>query len=201
MTGLLHERGAAIIDADRLARRAVEPGEPALAEIIRRFGVQYLDEVGRLRRRELGARVFRFPSELQALNAIVHPRIRALLAESLEALQRRPPQARIVVLEAALLLEAGWDELVDLVVTVKTQPRVRLSRLTADRGMEEDLARRLLRLQLSDSRRARRADVVLHGEVLEETTREAAALWERLQRELPARSRGSHGIRRTTTGP
>ena len=135
VAGWLAERGAVVVDADRLAREVTEPGEPALAAIVARFGPDVLDPDGRLDRAALGRRVFDDPVELRALEAITHPAIRPRLLAALETADRAGAPA--VVLEAIRLVDGGYVELLDEVWLILCKPADQRSRLEA-RGLPSD---------------------------------------------------------------
>src|SRR5690606_29482472 len=98
VAAMLARKGAVVIDADELARVVVEPGQPALQEIVARFGAEYLDEEGRLRRKALGRLVFEDPQARRDLEAMVQPRIRE---EMWRRLAQAPPHS-VVVLDVPL---------------------------------------------------------------------------------------------------
>ncbi len=125
--------GARVIDADRLARAVTEPGEPALAAIVERFGPEILGPDGALDRGALGRRVFADPAELRALEAITHPAIRPRLLEAIETARAAAPPA--VVVEAIRLVEGGYADLFDEVWLVVCDPAAQRARL-AGRGVE-----------------------------------------------------------------
>jgi dephospho-CoA kinase len=191
VSGMLRELGAEIIDADRVGREAVEPGRPALAEVIAAFGPKLLLPDGSLDRARLGAHVFTDARSRRVLNRIMFPRIRADLEERLRALQRRPPRAQIVVVEAAVLVEAGWTESVDRVVVIRAQQSTQVARLIAERGLTPAAAEARIRSQVPLSRRLRAADEVLDGEqtlaALREEVRRRWEFWTRLARGDQAR--------------
>lgn len=179
----LAAQGAVVVNADAVGREVVAPGEPALAEIIAAFGGKYLQADGSLDRAALGQRVFGDPPALAALNRITHPRIRVRLEARLAALQRRPPTGRVVVVEAAILLEAGWGDAVDRVVLVSVQPSTQVRRLTAGLNLTEAEARARIASQMAPAARLRHADFVVSGESsATETTAQAVALMEALRR-------------------
>ncbi len=129
----LRAAGARVIDADRLARAVTEPGEPALAAIVERFGPEVLGPDGALDRAALARRVFADPAELRALEAITHPAIRPRLLEAIEAARAAAPPA--VVVEAIRLVEGGYADLFDEVWLVVCDPAAQRARL-AGRGVE-----------------------------------------------------------------
>lgn len=177
---MLKSLGAEIIDADQIGRDIVEPGQPALAEVIAAFGSQYLLPDGTLDRRALGALVFTDARARKNLNRLMFPRIRANLEKQLLSLQRRPPRAQIVVVEAAVLVEAEWTESVDRVVVIRAQQSTQVARLIAERGLTPAAAEARIRSQVPLSRRLRAADEVLNGDQsLESLQEDVRRLWER----------------------
>ncbi|PRI11744.1 dephospho-CoA kinase [Leucobacter massiliensis] len=176
----LQELGAERIDADVLAREAVAPGSPCLARVADRFGAAVLAADGSLDRAALGAIVFGDPAALAELNAIVHPEVRRLFAERVEAVRARDPEA-VVVYEVPLLVEAGLAQGWDLVVMAEAPAEQRVARMVELRGMEEEEARRRIANQASDAERRAVADVVIDTSGSEEETlRQVDALWGRI---------------------
>ena len=156
----LADHGAVIIDADRLARDVVAGGTDGLAEVVAAFGREMLTADGSLDRPELGARVFADPAARSRLEAIVHPRVRRRTAE----LTAAAPADAIVVNDVPLLVETGLAATYHLVVVVSAAERIRVERLTRDRGMTVDAARSRIRAQADDARRAAAADVLLNND-------------------------------------
>ena len=152
----LAARGAIIIDADVLAREVVEPGTPALAAIIDRFGAQALSD-GRLDRARLAQVVFADPLARRDLERIVHPAVRARAAE----LERAAGAAAVVVHVIPLLVETGQQEDFDLVVTVDVDHETQIKRLMARNGYTRDEAESRIAAQASREDRRIAADVVL----------------------------------------
>jgi dephospho-CoA kinase len=153
----LVERGAVLIDADRIAREVVAPGTEGLADIVAAFSDRVLDADGALDRAALGAVVFADESARRRLEAITHPRVRARTAELVAA---APPDA-IVVNDVPLLVEVGLAPTYHLVVVVQTAVTTRLERLARGRGMDRAEAERRIAAQADDDRRRAAADVVL----------------------------------------
>jgi len=179
----LAERGAVVVDADKLAREVVEPGTPALAAIADRFGADVIAADGSLNRPALGAIIFTDPEARLALNAITHPavwkRARELFAEAESA----DPDA-VVVYDVPLLAEAAADRPItfDLVVVVDASAETRLKRLVELRGLSEDEARQRISSQASDAERLALADVVIASDgSLAETLAQADALYARVR--------------------
>lgn len=192
IAAMLARRGATVFNADAVGRAVVQPGEPALAEIVAAFGRSYLSSEGRLDRLALGERVFRSRSALNTLNRITHPRIGARLKSQLASLARRPPNPPVVLLEAAVLVEGGWTSLADTVLVVVTQPSTQLTRLTAGLGLSPEQARARIGSQLPLRQRLRHADYQICGEgSIEETEAAVGALW----RDLLSRASEGRGGR------
>ncbi|MFZ0141907.1 MAG: dephospho-CoA kinase [Aeromicrobium sp.] len=153
----LAEHGAVVIDYDRLAREAVEPGTPGLAAIAERFGDEVIAADGTLDRDALGAVVFGDDTARADLEAITHPAIFELAT----ALEATVADDGVVVHDLPLLVEAGMATLFDLVVVVDVPAYVQVDRLVTLRGMTEEEVRARLAAQASREERAAVADVVL----------------------------------------
>lgn len=172
---LLRAKGAVVVDADAIAREIVEPGEPALGEIVDAFGPEMIAADGSLDRARLAAVVFADGAALARLNEITHPRIAARSAELLSA----APEGAVVVYDMPLLVEqgpqalAGWDA----IVVVDAPDEVRLERLVA-RGMEREDATRRLEAQVGREERRAVADHVLdNSRDLPSLARQVDDLW------------------------
>ncbi len=155
---LFAEQGVPVIDLDQVAREVVEPGEPALADIVGAFGAEVLDAEGRLDRARLRARVFHDPPARKRLEALLHPRI-------LEAAVRHAATAGgpYQVIVAPLLVEFGLTGWVDRVLVVDCPAEAQLARLLARDGGDETLARAILATQASREQRLAVAnDVVVN---------------------------------------
>ncbi len=177
----LAERGAVHIDADLLAREAVDPGTPALAAIAERFGAGVLNPDGSLDRAALGGIVFSDSGSLAALNDIVHPAVRMLAAERIAAAVRNDPDA-VVVYDVPLLVEAQVPHDFDLVVVAHADADTRSARLVNMRGMAPDEAQRRISAQASDEERLAVADLVIDTDgSIDATLEQADALWSRIR--------------------
>lgn len=156
----LGDWGAHVIDADVLGHRTYEPGSPAHGKVAAAFGRDVIGADGRIDRKALGAKVFGKPAELKKLTDIVWPAIRALAVEEIERV-RADGRTRVVVLEAAVLFEAGWDDLGDEVwVNVIDRENAIARAMQRDHVPRETIERRL-DAQLSNEERIARADVVI----------------------------------------
>lgn len=155
----LRALGAAVIDADRVGHEAYAPGTATHEAVVEAFGERVLAPDGTIDRRALGAIVFADPAQRERLQGIVWPRLRAILQERLAALTAQG--TAVAVIEAAVLLEAGWEDLVDEVWTVQAPEETVMRRLMERNGLTADEARARIRAQLSNEERARRARVVI----------------------------------------
>lgn len=156
---LLVARGAALIDADAIARQVVEPGRPALAALVDRFGTGILGPDGALDRPALASVAFADAGALADLNAITHPAIATEMAEQRRALE---DTGAVVLLDVPLLQPAHRDVLaLDVVVVVDCDPEVALERLVTERAMDASDARARMAAQPSREERLQGADLVV----------------------------------------
>lgn len=160
VSGYLRERGAAIIDADQLARELVEPGQPAYREIVQFFGEQILDPGGRLDRIRLGQLVFANPGARQQLNQMTHPRVKQKTSEILEGLTK-DAAVMLAVVDAPLLIEASMTSLVDQVWLLEVDEEIQVSRLMERDGMTAADARRRIASQMPLAEKKRWADKII----------------------------------------
>jgi dephospho-CoA kinase len=175
----LAAQGAMVIDADAIAREVVEPGTEGLAEVVDAFGPEVLLPDGTLNRPRLGDIVFADPELRGKLNAIIHPRVGARMAE----LERTAGPGAIVVFDVPLIAESGRSDAYDLVVVVDAPPRVQLERLVRRRGMTPEQARARMQAQASREQRLAIADIVIDNSgSLAELDRQAGDLWSELRR-------------------
>jgi dephospho-CoA kinase len=161
-------RGAVIIAGDQLGHEALR--QPAVKEqVVGRWGTGLLDENGEIDRRKLARIVFADASELRALEGMTFPWIESGIAQGIRQAQD-DPKVRLVVLDAAILLEAGWNRYCDRLVYVDAPDAQRLARVAAQRGWsaKEVEARTRAQLPLADKRR-RADDVIDNSRSTEET--------------------------------
>jgi phosphopantetheine adenylyltransferase/dephospho-CoA kinase len=156
----LAARGARVIDADKLGHRAYEPGTQAHREVIAAFGPEVRAADGTIDRAALGARVFGKPAELRRLTDIVWPEIRRLAEKEIAAIRASDPRA-VVVLEAAVLFEAGWEPLVDEIWVAVVERAVAVQRAVARGGLNAQQVEARIDAQLTNDERKKRAHVVL----------------------------------------
>jgi len=180
---MLGERGAVVLDADVFARDAVAVGTDAFRAVVRRFGEDMVASDGELDRAKLAGVVFADRAALDDLEAIVHPEVRRMLAD---AIQAELDTDHVVVLVNPLLIEMGTHRDCDVVVVVSAAPETQVVRAMA-RGMSEDDVRSRIAAQLPLADRAKQADVLLDNEgSLAELEAEVDVLWH----DLAARASG-----------
>jgi len=177
---LLAELGAVILDADEIGHEAFKPDTEIWRQVVAAFGRQILTPDGNIDRKKLGDIVFGNPESLSRLNQIMHPRMYDMVKAQLEEYRRQG--VGVVVLEAPLLLEAGWTSLVDEVWVTTAPEATVLKRLEERTGLSqaESLAR--LRSQLPSEERVKQADVIINTDCdLDELKAQVKELWQRLE--------------------
>lgn len=184
VAAMLRELGFAVLDADALGHKLIEPGQAAYAEVIQEFGPSITDSSGRIDRSKLGAVVFADRAKLDRLNAIVHPRVAEVILSQFEVWRRAGVRDAVFV-EAALLVEAGIHKKLDGLVVVWCTPEQQLERLVA-RGLSEAEARRRISAQLPVEEKLRLATEKIDcSGSLEETRRQIEALAAKLRHPQP----------------
>jgi dephospho-CoA kinase len=160
VTAMLASPSVRVVDADALAREVVEPGTPALAQIVAEFGREVLQAEGRLDRARLGEIVFPDPVKRKRLEAITHPAIRTRFEKIMADLERAGWDG-ILIWDAALLVESGGNKKMDRLVVVTTDAATQLRRLMARDGVSEEAARARTASQMPLAVKARYADYVI----------------------------------------
>jgi len=185
---LLVERGAVLIDADRIAREVVAPGTSGLAAVVEAFGTEVLAADGSLDRPKLGSIVFADPERLAVLNSIVHPLVGARSRE----LEAAAAEDAVVVHDVPLLAENALAPLYDVVIVVDASPETQLDRLMRLRGMTEHDARARMAAQATREKRRAIADVVIDNDVpLEALERRVKDVWADLVARAHAQTQSS----------
>ncbi|HWP67188.1 MAG TPA: dephospho-CoA kinase [Candidatus Limnocylindria bacterium] len=181
VAAMLAELGALVIDADRVGHEIYLPGTEGFRRVRDAFGPGVVAPDGTIDRKALGARVFADPAELARLNALLHPLIGAAIRERLAAARAARPDVPVVV-EAAIMLEAGW-RFFDQLWVVVVSPEVAVARVMASRGLERAEVERRIAAQLSNEERRRQADVVIENDgSLDELRAQVKAAWRALPR-------------------
>ncbi len=176
----LAELGAVILNADEVGHEAFKPNTEIWRKVVAAFGRQILTLDGNIDRKRLGEIVFGNPESLSRLNQIMHLRMYALVKAQLE--EYRQQGMRVVVLEAPLLLEAGWTSLVDEVWVTTAPEATVLKRLEERSGISQAESLTRIRSQLPSAERVRHADAVINTECdLDELKSKVTELWQRLE--------------------
>jgi dephospho-CoA kinase len=163
VSAMLATLGARVIDADRIGHWVYRPGSEGFDAVVAAFGSEVVAADGTIDRARLGARVFGDPVARAQLNAIVHPLIGRELAARVAAARADGYEGPVVV-EAAVLLEAGWRSMVDRLWVVSVSPETAIARVTASRGLSRAAVEQRLAAQLPDAERRRVADLVLEND-------------------------------------
>lgn len=187
VSDMLRAEGAAIVYADQVGHEVYRPGTPVWEQVVQAFGRQVLTEDGEIDRGKLGQIVFSEPGALERLNAITHPPMRQMMSEKLEELRRKGTP--VVVLEAALLIEAAWADLADEVWVTVVDPDEAARRSTERSGLSRQQAEARIAAQLSNAERTKHAQVVIDTNCsLAEVARRVDELWEDLTARLAAKT-------------
>ena len=156
VSAMLADRGAIIVDADRISRAVVEPASPGLAAVIEAFGPRFLTEEGQLDRAAMGQLVFSDADARARLNALLHPRMAILTAERIAAAQGQQPP--LIVYDAALLIEMGQADRFRPLIVVHVSPAVQLARLRARDTLTQDDAQARVAAQMAVAEKIELAD-------------------------------------------
>jgi len=179
VAAMMRELGCVVLEADPLAHRLIEPGQPAYEEVVNEFGRQVRAADGRIDRARLAAIVFADRAQLEMLNRIVHPRVVEALDRELAELARTQPQA-VAVVEAALLIESGYHKRLNRLAVVWCTLEQQIERLVdprAGRGMTREQAERRIAAQMPLDEKRRLADYEIDcSGSLEQTRRLAETL-------------------------
>jgi len=155
----LEALGASLISADQVGHEAYTPNTEAWEQVVAAFGDGILQEDGEIDRRKLGALVFSDAGQLAKLNHIMHPRMARMVADKIEVL--RSQGVGVVVVEAALLFEAGWDSLVEEVWVTDSPDQIVIERLKKRNGLSEVEARKRISSQMDRAERLGKSDIVI----------------------------------------
>ena len=174
---ILGEMGAEVLNADRFGHEVYLPGTDGHREVVEAFGEDVLQPNGEVDRRALGSKVFGNPEAMARLNAIAWPRIRQKIEDGIA--EQRQQGASVVVLDAAVLIEAGWTDAADEVWVVTAPEADVISRLQARNNLTEEQVRARMASQMSPEERAKHADVVVSNDGdLQELHRKIESLWQ-----------------------
>jgi len=173
VSGMLRIMGAEVIDADRIAHELILPGKPAHKEIVRLFGKKILKKDGEIDRKALGRLVFCDERLLKKLDQCLHPRIKARIKKGI-----RNACAKIVVLDAPLLLEAGLGQIADKLIVVTASRAKQMRRAGIKMGFEENEITGRITAQIPLEEKAAMADFIIDNDgTLNKTRRQVTQIW------------------------
>ena len=177
----LKELGAIVLDADRYGHRAYDKDSEGFHAVVNEFGHDIVGEDGEIDRRILGGKVFGAPDQLKRLTDIVWPVIRQFATAEINELREREPQT-VIVLEAAVLIEAEWQDLADEVWVVHVEPASAKKRLMDRNNLDADAAQARIDSQITNEERLEHADVdIANGGTLKKFLAAIDGEWENLQ--------------------
>jgi dephospho-CoA kinase len=180
VSDMLGQLGAVVIDADRMGHEAFLPDTDAWRDVTAAFGTDILGENREIDRGKLAEIVFHDPDALEQLNAIMHPLMYRIAEQRIEAL--RDQGMDVVILEAALLIEASWTSLVDQVWVVTALESAVIDRLGSQKGFTVEQARARIQAQMPVSEKSTHADVVIDNDSDMEALRDKVEeLWRQLR--------------------
>lgn len=162
VSALLREKGYSVIDADRLAREAVQIGTPAHLEIVKVFGAAAVLSGGELNREQIGKVVFSDRTKLSLLESIIHPRVRDLALKKRRALEAQG--VAVAFYDVPLLFEKDMEPLFDQVTVVACSSAVQKARLMSRNGFSSEEADRRIASQLAIEAKIKRAHTVIHND-------------------------------------
>jgi dephospho-CoA kinase len=185
VSGMLVEHGALVIDADKVGHEAYAPGSDCYRAVIDAFGQDIVAADSTIDRKALGAKVFGDAAQRKRLEGIVWPWMRATMEGRLAAL--RAEGVPVVVLEAAVLIEADWTPIVDEVWLVAVEPATARERIVQRNGLTPEQADQRIGAQLSNDERAKHAQVIIENNgTLEELRRRVDEAWRKRTGAAPA---------------
>ena len=182
--------GAVIVEGDQLGHRVYEPGTSGFEKVVNAFGHDIVSEDGTINRRVLGGKVFGAPEEMERLNSVMWPAIRELAEQDFAEIGQRGPNA-VIVFEAAVMLEAGWQDLVSEIWVVTTKRDAAIDRLKTRNGYSREQALARIESQMSNRQRQEYADVKFDNSETEEKLKSRVEYhWKRLLKRIaePAKS-------------
>jgi len=187
VSDMLRAKGAATVYADQIGHEVYRPGTLVWEQVVAAFGRQVVGDDGQIDRGKLGQIVFSDPEARRRLDAITHPPMEQMMAERLEELRRQG--TRVAVLEAAILIEAGWAHLVDEVWVTVASPEVAAQRSMERSGLSRERAEARIAAQLSNEERVKHAEVVIDTNCsLAEVAQRVDELWDDLIGRLAAKT-------------
>lgn len=181
----LQTLGAHVIDADVLGHRAYEPGTQAYLEVVKTFGDDIVGADGKIDRKTLGAKVFGQPENLTKLTNIVWPEIRRMAEAEIKSVHDADP-SKVIVLEAAVLFEAGWEDGVGEIWVVSLDRDAAAQRACARDGVDKVAVQKRIDAQMTNEDRVKRGEIVIDNSgSLAELLTQLDEQWQRIEHLLP----------------
>ncbi len=182
----LRQLGATVVEGDQLGHRVYEPGTSGFEKVVNAFGHDIVAADGTIDRRVLGGKVFGAPEEMERLNGVMWPAIRELAEQEFAEIAKQDPDA-VIVFEAAVMLEAGWQDLVSEVWVVTTKQETAIDRLKSRNGLNREQSLARIESQMSNRQRQEFADVKFDNSDTEEKLRSRVEYhWKRLLKRIAA---------------
>ena len=176
VTSFLQEQGANVINADLLGHEAYLPGTVGFKQVVSEFGEDIVGEDGHVDRQKLGPIVFSDPSNMDRLNAIMHPLIKDMIQTQLDDFEGKGQL--IAIVEAAVLIEAGWESLFDEVWVVTADEEEVISRLASRNGLSREDSQKRINSQMTSIERSAHGDVVINNTgSVEDLKENVESLW------------------------
>ena len=177
---LLGELGAHVIDADSLGHNAYAKGSDAFTSVVSVFGQDTVGDDGEIDRKVLGAKVFGSPESLKKLTDIVWPAIKKMAQQEIDSVRAKQPK-QVIVLEAAVLFEAGWEDIVDEVWSTFVDREVAIERASSRDGSDREQVEARIDAQLTNEERIKKADRLIANSNSEaDLAKKVNALWKEI---------------------
>jgi len=176
VTSFLQDQGANVINADLLGHEAYLPGTVGFEQVVSEFGEDIVGTDGHVDRQKLGPIVFSDPSNMDRLNAIMHPLIKDMIQTQLDDVEGKGQL--IAIVEAAVLIEAGWESLFDEVWVVTADEEEIISRLASRNGLSREDSQKRINSQMTSIERSAHGDVIINNTgSVEDLKENVESLW------------------------
>ena len=177
VSAILHSLGVEIIDADKVGHEAYTPNSEGWKKVISVFGQDIVGPENEIDRKKLGGIVFSDPSEMEKLNKLIHPIIHNLVEEKIKLLSLQG--VKVVVLEAAILIEANWQDLTDEIWLAKSNQEVVIERVQLRNNFTREEIIKRIQSQMSNDEREKHSDIVIDNNgTIEQLEEKVKTLWQ-----------------------
>ena len=177
VSAILHSLGVEIIDADKVGHEAYTPNSEGWKKVISVFGQDIVGPENEIDRKKLGSIVFSDPSEMEKLNKLMHPIIHNLVEEKIKLLSHQG--VKVVVLEAAILIEANWQDLTDEIWLAKSNQEVVIERVQLRNNFTREEIIKRIQSQMSNDEREKHSDIVIDNNgTIEQLEEKVKTLWQ-----------------------